>query len=384
MKKAIYIGLAAVLLFAGFSAYLSRTQGVPADVLASARLGGDYLVRHFHMTEGHYDYLYDPKENKVHSSYNLLRHAGTTYALLSLYGVTHEDSYLAAAEQALKFTYIQEAPCPAPHAALKCLYEDGSVKLGGNALAVLAFTEHVRVTGDTKYLKKAQTYAEWIVATQDVNGSFTIHEQEKDGVVADQESEYYPGEAVFALMRLYNLDRDERWRVAAEKGAAWLIEVRDAGKKPAELPHDHWLLYGLNELCMWDCKGTYVSYARTLVDSIAALQHLTAEDARWVGGFYAPPRSTPTATRVEGLAAAHALFVRAGDAAYAERTRAVLDRAVPFLLSTQVTAERAQSEGLNAEGALGGFTESLDEYNIRIDYVQHNISALLGYTSILP
>ncbi len=33
--------------------------------------------------------------------------------------------------------------------------------------------------------------------------------------------------------------------------------------------------------------------------------------------------------------------------------------------------------------AIGGFFESLDEYNIRIDYVQHNISALLGYYEIL-
>ena len=33
--------------------------------------------------------------------------------------------------------------------------------------------------------------------------------------------------------------------------------------------------------------------------------------------------------------------------------------------------------------ALGGFRRSLQNFEIRIDYVQHNVSALLGLRSIL-
>lgn len=386
--KGVLVTLLGTALVIGLIAwgYQAMTQPPKVTVQDQARTaterGGDYLVRHFHMDGGYYDYVYDPKANKVKSSYNLLRHAGTTYALLSLYEKAPKPEYLKTSEEALKFLYIQEAPCPAPHATLKCLYEDGSVKLGGNALAVLAFTEHVRVTGEEMYLKKAQTYAAWIVATQNDAGEFTQHEQEKDGDTTDLISEYYPGEAIFALMRLYALDHDEKWHTAAAKAAHWLIEVRDAGKPVANLPHDHWLLYGLNELHATDGDALYVEHARKITDAIAGLQHTTADDSRWIGGFYNPPRSTPTATRVEGLVAAHALFVRAGDPAYATRAQEVIDRAVPFLLRTQVTSERAQNLGLNAEGALGGFTESLEEYNIRIDYVQHNISALLGYVAL--
>jgi hypothetical protein len=382
-KQIIAIAGLALLLFVGFVALFSRTiHRDTFDPQSSAEQGGDYLVRHFHNDGGHFDYLYDPKEDRVSSSYNLLRHAGTTYALLSLYDAIKKPEYLTIAEQALKFINAQEAPCPAPRGSLVCLYEDESVKLGGNALALLAFTEHVRVTNDTEYLKKAQSYAEWMMATQNERGEFTQHEQTREGKTTDLVSEYYPGEAIFALMRLYTLDHNDRWRVSAEKGAKWLIETRDAGKATSTLPHDHWLLYGLNELHAVTADPLYLAHARKITDAIASTQHVTAEDVRWVGGFYNPPRSTPTATRVEGLVAAYALFVRAGDAVYAERAKEVIDRAVPFLLRTQVTKERAQSAGLNQDGALGGFTESLDEYDIRIDYVQHNISALLGYLAL--
>jgi hypothetical protein len=35
-----------------------------------------------------------------------------------------------------------------------------------------------------------------------------------------------------------------------------------------------------------------------------------------------------------------------------------------------------------AKDALGGFHESLDDTDIRIDYVQHNVSALLAFDRI--
>jgi len=387
MRKKIYVaGFLVFLVLAGvciLTLAFTRNAREARSIEADAARGGDYLVRHFHKEAGNFDYLYDPVANKVKNSYNLLRHAGTTYALLSLYERVQKEEYRAVAEQALKFLYIQQAPCPLPHKDLLCVYEDGSAKLGGNALAVLAFTEHVRVTGDTMYLKKAQTYAAWIVATQNESGEFTQHEQTESGTTTDLVSEYYPGEAIFALMRLYALDHDARWLEAARKGALWLITVRDAEKTIETIVHDHWLLYGLRELYAIEPDVRYLDEARRITDSIAALQHVRTDDVRWMGGFYTPPRSTPSATRVEGLVAAQGLFVQAGDRVYAAKSLEVIKRAVPFLLRTQVTVERAAREGLNAEGARGGFTDSLDEHLIRIDYVQHNISALLGYAEIL-
>jgi hypothetical protein len=45
--------------------------------------------------------------------------------------------------------------------------------------------------------------------------------------------------------------------------------------------------------------------------------------------------------------------------------------------------ERGIKFTLRTQHPDGGFHESLDEYVIRIDYVQHNISALLAFNRIL-
>ena len=57
-------------------------------------------------------------------------------------------------------------------------------------------------------------------------------------------------------------------------------------------------------------------------------------------------------------------------------------RAVEFQLGTQIGPPRALFLP-DSQRVLGGFARSLTNFEIRIDYVQHNISALLDYAAIL-
>jgi hypothetical protein len=58
-----------------------------------------------------------------------------------------------------------------------------------------------------------------------------------------------------------------------------------------------------------------------------------------------------------------------------------MEKAIRFQLRTQFT--KSQLSSLDGDpAAVGAFHESLDEYGIRIDYVQHNISALLLFESL--
>ena len=58
-----------------------------------------------------------------------------------------------------------------------------------------------------------------------------------------------------------------------------------------------------------------------------------------------------------------------------------MKRAIEFQLRTQFTKRTLSS--INGDpAAVGAFHESLDEYDIRIDYVQHNISALLLFETL--
>ncbi len=360
--------------------------------LRSAKAGGDYLVRQMH-EDGSFVYDYDPLTGDESPSYNILRHAGTAYSLIDLYEATGDEQYLRAGEKALTYLDNQIIPCPElvggqPLVDAACVEEDGEIKLGGNALAILAFTEHTAVTGSKQYLPRAQQLARFVVSTQRQNGEFSVHKiDSSSGAPEDFESGYYPGEALFALARLSAVDHDSLWINAAHNAAHWIIDVRDANIPTKDLNHDHWLLYGLSELYTDRPDKEYLAHAKRIVESIAASQHPsvrsgeTVDHPEWAGGFYEPPRSTPTATRSEGLGAAYTIFTRAGEEAYATVVKDVMRKAIDFELRTQFTATQLALLGADMT-AQGAFHSGLDTYDVRIDYIQHNISALLAFDRI--
>jgi hypothetical protein len=124
-------------------------------------------------------------------------------------------------------------------------------------------------------------------------------------------------------------------------------------------------------------KPAYVEATQFIVDAMIATQHGETESDAWRGTWYIPPRTAPTATRAEALGAAHQLLARAGDRAAAHVVRASLERASAWLMHAQFTASRV-AKFPNPQSALGGMPESLDNPEIRIDYVQHTLSAWLG------
>ena len=66
-----------------------------------ARYGGDYLVFNQYCN-GKFRYLYDAEDDLYDDSdYNIVRHAGTCYALLDLYKETKDKKYLVAGETGL-------------------------------------------------------------------------------------------------------------------------------------------------------------------------------------------------------------------------------------------------------------------------------------------
>ena len=184
------------------------------------------------------------------------------------------------------------------------------------------------------------------------------------------------------MMRIHALDGREIWLDTAEKAAQYLINVRDGDLALGKLSHDHWLLYGLNELYRRRQKPLYLKHALRISTAIVRSQNRVPKYPDWLGSYYRPPRTTPTATRTEGLCAAYAL---ARDFGHPKEAEAILDAirlGVAFQLQTQSRPESAMYLP-NPRRCLGGFHRSLTNFEIRIDYVQHNISALLGAHHIM-
>ena len=159
-----------------------------------------------------------------------------------------------------------------------------------------------------------------------------------------------------------------------------MITVRD-NLADVELVHDHWLLYGLDELHRLRPDPIYVTHAARVALVIVEAQNRTTPYPDWQGGYFSPPRTTPTATRSEGLAAAYRILRDYGSQGSAGGLLEALRLGVEFQLQTQLREERVMYFDDPAR-ALGGFTESLTDREVRIDYVQHNISSLLALYAI--
>ena len=351
------------------------------DALRAARLGGNYLARSVG-SGGRFVYAYSPASDEESPGYNILRHAGTTYSLLEIYSVTRDPAHLAAARRALRYLLGAIRTSPTDKQAAWVVQND-TVSLGGNGLAVVALAKHAEITGDRTHLPMMRMLARWMVSVQGQDGRFTVHKQN----VSDREpspfrSAYYPGEAILGLLRLYRLDPQAAWLDTAERAAKYLITVRDGRTSDEQLPHDHWLLYGLNELHRLRPRPVYLRRALRLARVILAAQNRRPERPDWMGSFYSPPRVTPTATRAEGLGAA---WLLARDFGHEKEAAAILTGirlAIAMQLGMQFRPESVLYHDDPAR-AIGGFRRSFESPEIRIDYVQHNISALLAYRRIL-
>ena len=369
-----------VRLFRGNELSIEPTEDRLQRAVGAA---ADFLLRH-RRPDGSYHYRYQPKWNDYGDGDNLLRQAGTSYATLELYRALGDERLLEAARATLGWLLARTRPPPAEvdRADWRALVSPGEeAKLGGAALLVLALVEHQRVSGDRRFFGQAQELARFMHFMQDEDGHFRskfFYGPPDEEVF---ESVYYPGEAVLALVRLYGIDPNPMWLETARRGADWLIGVRDAGKPVSALPHDHWLLMGLSELSQLTDQAGHEQHAEKIGRAIVrAVRRSSSDNPDWIGSFYTPPRSTPTATRSEALVAMHALATRSGRDPQPYRDALLL--MTGFQLRTQLTPVNSIYLP-RPERGLGGFRRSLNNWEVRIDYVQHNASAMLGVLRLL-
>jgi len=362
---------------------LFRGHRRPADpdaeaLLASAKLAGAYLARGVNAA-GMFAYVYDAGSGRVASGYNILRHAGTIFAMMDLYRATGDKELLAAARRAEEYLLRAVKPALSDPDGAACIVERRYAKLGGAALAILALAEDARATGDRRHREVMVKLGRYVLSCLGPDGEFVNQSQTyPGGRVTDLRSEYYPGEAIFALVRLASLDKRAQWLDGAERAARFLIRVRDRDS----IIHDHWQLYALNELYRVRPREAYLRQAKRIADAIVRAQRTEGKYPDWVGSFETPPRSTPTSTRMEGLAAAYALL---RDFGTPEDTRGMLEslkRGAAYQMQLQILPESAMYMK-DPRRSLGGIRRSFSSYQVRIDNVQHYISAMLSLRAVL-
>lgn len=355
----------------------------PALLRERMDLGATYLTRHL-KSDSSYDYAWNARSGLPESGYNLLRHAGTTYSLFQVYRVTRRPPHYRAAERALEYLRARRRFDSSDRG--RCFQLEGDkVKLGGAGLTLLALVEQAKARPDGADWEWMHCLAAHIVSQTDPSGDMaSFYTDQGRYRWSSHRSAYYPGEAVLGLMQLYAIDPQPRWLECARRAADFLVHQRwVAWGIRVHVPLDAWLIQALDRLVAETGDAAYLEYAFAIGRAIAREQRRGAGVAPDLQGSPANPgwpSVVATGSRGEALAAAARLErrFRPGHDFFLER----LKDNTHFALRNQYTAPVLTGIRRPA-AAYGGFRSSPADPVIRIDGVQHNLSALIGLLQLL-
>lgn len=331
--------------------------------------------------DGSYHYWYLPVTDEFDDSeYNEVRHAGVTYALFQAFSENGDESVHDAGDAAAEWIDTQSLEADVG----RHFHLAGRTKLGGQALAIVALLERRRTTGATDLDGLIDDLAAFMLSMErdDHPGmywmSYDLGER-----LPTPDSLFYPGEALLALTRLARAfpERTE-YLDAAVRAAEYLVHERD-GDIPAqgEVPRDdHWLTIALSDLYRLAPDDDYATVVYLQGTRMTAAQY-TEEHGRpgliGASGLRDPVNYTSTATKGEALVAAWSLAEHRDDQELAPIFAEAARRTAQFALRVQYTAEN--TGGLaDPAAAIGAWPQDPEVEDVRIDFVQHNVSMLLG------
>lgn len=231
---------------------IRKVDDIQAEVKEMIKKSTYYLANQV-LADGKFVYGYFSAFAKEINTYNILRHASSLYAMAEGYEVVQDKKIIQTVELGIDYLIRQAIFYKDEETAFVVDFaNENEIKLGSNATAILAMAKYMEVTGDWKYLETAQALARGILQMKTATGGF-VHVLTYPGYEVKDAYRiiYYEGEAVFALLRLYALDKEDLWLQEVKKSFDYFIE-RDYWKH-----HDHWLSYAANEITMYEPEEKY-------------------------------------------------------------------------------------------------------------------------------
>jgi len=333
------------------------------------RSSGDYLVNHIRST-GKWDYEYDPEDDVYLPRYNILRHAGTTYSLALIFKYTREPGYYNGTVKTLNYlltNHLRFGEMGGKEVAF--MVDNGYAKLGGAALAILAIVEVEEMDPDAPYERELDALGEFILSMQEDDGSFQCFYLMKE----DEHSDFYPGEALLALARLYDHTQDDRYLLTLMEG----LEHYNGYFGTGYTAYTPWATEAMAYVYNWTGDTSLLEHSYNMAESCMIGQNTpgSGADPVTIGGWGSDPKAN-TASRVEGVTDAYLMAKRNGDHEKYSEYNTTMEYASCFLLSLQFNEEESRIYS-SPNKVRGGTPLSHRDDNIRIDYVQHAVVVMV-------
>ncbi len=399
MKKVKNTLLLITLLTCFFAGCSTNTQSLVAEqdnkpnYEQSISQAGEYLQSQI-QASGQFIYRVHMNPNqKLQRKYNILRHMGTLYALKML--DNYRPGSVDNAKMKQSITYMLEQALAPVEGTMLGMWSSEEIvgtkgmkrqiKLGAIGLTLVTLCQNYDLIKDEYPLESLEKLGDFALFMQKENGGFYSKYYEKEGFDRRWNSLYYPGEMAFGFVELFNLTGKQKYMDGAVNAMLYLYNERK--DKPAtKIEADHWALIATDKIFAYspdldsEIRAKLLAHGKQVVEKILSDRVIDHPVSELNGSFNADGRPTPTSTRVEGLVA---IYPHIDDAALKAITYQAIVDASAFLLNAQISTGKYAGAWPRAIIKLEEESRRALKHNrraeeIRIDYVQHALSALIG------
>jgi hypothetical protein len=317
--------------------------------------------------DGRYLYEYFVTNDTYSGNYNIVRHAGTTYALLDFFKSTGYETAKQAGLLGLEFL---DARIKKLNATVWSIEYEFSSSVGTASLGLLAYACYTQATDDPRYLPTITGLA-----------NFIIHQQRPDGAFAGRlgstkEELYYSAEAFLALAFAYEILGDAAYLASIRRALDFYYTPEYEYNNSAFIP---WASSGCAKWYELTEDPVFLEFCFEMTDIQVTRQYRgTATDAlgnRLAG--YIRAQTVNTGVYLEGIGDALRVAKVVEDAERVLLYNSTLFLGLEWVLSLQYRNTTGLPCPLRAHGGFHrGFVVE-DAHLIRNDYTQHALSALV-------
>ena len=333
---------------------------------------------------GKMTYLYRPtmdKKAKTHN--NMIRQFMTTLAMFRLGKYLKDDVLLQAAERNLEFNLKAYMAIEENHQIAYILFRK-KAKLGSAAFALMSLLESKTHPDRDKLLAY---FLKFILGMQKPDGSFQTFYLPPG---RNDNQNFYPGEAMLALMTLYESQPNRYPEIPKALGNAfpYYREYFQKRPNPAFVP---WQTMALHRLYRVTKQKELADFIFKMNDFLIAMQNtpkaIKNPEPDTMGRFYdpkkrkyGPPHASSTAIYSEGLVDAFQLAQALNDNPRMKSYAYAIRWGNRSLFQLQYTQDNTYYIP-NKPAVIGALHTTVTNGNIRVDNTQHSTMAWLNFLS---
>lgn len=315
------------------------------QIIESLKLSKNWLLSDVDQKTNLLHYQYDISSDSYSKENNHVRQLGTLWAITQLNQLFKDDSLKELIQNTLNY-YLKFKKTNNNWAQINV---DGQSPIAHNAFVILS------LLNISDWPQKDQLLSELslgILNQQQPDGSYKTNffSDKSNGV------DYYPGEAMLALMKLYQYNKNSQFLTSVNKAFPYYQNYFRKNRNMAFVP--------------WQTQTFFLNFNQTQNPDIA---NFIFEMNDWLIDKHPSPLG---AVYLEGINDAYTLSKTLKDSYHQQKYAQSIKLGIEYLLKTQVN-EKNSSNIKNPAKAIGGFRDSLNSNQERIDYSQHAISVLI-------